>query len=131
MTVHKRLQNTEDQPISPRKHSGHKMPPLGYKDRSKVLESTKNVPTSVGINAINRPQSANVENPAPEDMSDETSIASDNDEEESSEVDEQSPSSDTWLKNWVSRYVPNIGLHHSNFGQVSLTPISLYLQEIR
>ncbi|KAJ2957632.1 hypothetical protein NQZ79_g6695 [Umbelopsis isabellina] len=97
-------QNIKEQSISPKRPSSHKVPPLGYKNRSKILESAKNAPISVGINAINRPQSSNVENTAHDDVSDNTSIDSDNDndndEEDSGDVDEQSPESDAWLKNW-------------------------------
>ncbi|KAG2174923.1 hypothetical protein INT43_005985 [Umbelopsis isabellina] len=94
--------NIDGKSISPRRPSSHKVPPLGYKDRSIVLESTKNAPKSVGINAINRPQSSSVDNIVHDDVSDNTSIDSDddNDEEDSSDVDEQSPESDAWLKNW-------------------------------
>ncbi|KAI8579324.1 hypothetical protein K450DRAFT_242684 [Umbelopsis ramanniana AG] len=88
----------EAQTVSSLLSAGHKMPPPGYNPEARYLRAIRQVPQSMGINAINRPQSVEIDQYETEDS-----------EEDSDEVDDidhflndsqKKPDDDPWLKKW-------------------------------
>jgi len=85
------------------------MPPPGYNPEARYLRAIRQVPDSTGINAINRRQSAELDQYETEDTEDDSDEADDLDHflNESQEA----PDNDPWLKKWVighlaKRYEP-------------------------
>jgi hypothetical protein len=75
------------------------MPPPGYNPEARYLRATRQMPESIGINAINRPQSVELDQ-----------YEAEGSEEESEDVDDldhflidpqEQPENDMWLMKWV------------------------------
>jgi hypothetical protein len=80
------------------------MPPPGYNPEARYLRAIRQVPNSMGINAINRPQSVELEQYETEDSEEESEEADDIDHFLNDSQEEESDD-DPWLKKWVNSTV--------------------------